>query len=39
MFFIFFASSRPAIFAASWVAKPPSRFRTALFELRSQARG
>jgi hypothetical protein len=33
MFFIFFASSRPRIFAASWGAKPPSRFSTELSEI------
>jgi hypothetical protein len=33
-FLIFFASARPAIFAASWVAKPPSRFNVTLFEQR-----
>jgi hypothetical protein len=32
--FIFFASARAAIFAASWVARAPFRFSTVLSELR-----
>jgi len=31
--FIFLASARPAIFAASWVAKPPSRSSIELSEI------